>query len=316
MTTTSAAQVNQGSKRKGSSMKRREAIIGYLFISPWIIGFFLFFLGPFLASLYFSFTSYSILQPGKWVGLDNYIRALSGADRYFWQSLWNTTYYVIGMVTVRLVLGFLLALLLNRKVKGITVWRTLFYVPSIVPIVAVSIIWLFILNPKFGLVNYGLSLIGIDGPGWMTSPVWSKPGLILVSITWVGVTMLIFLAGLQDIPEHLYEAADLDGASSWKRMMKITIPLMTPTIFFNLIINIIQGFQVFAQVLVMTTGGSGGGAGGPLNSTRVYVLHLFELAFNQFKMGYASALAWILFIIVLLLTLVMVRTSDRWVFYN
>ena len=312
MTTTAA--VKQKAGRRGGSINRREAIAGYLFISPWIVGFFLFVLGPFLASLYFSFTTYSVLQPGKWVGLDNYVRALSGADRFFWKSLWNTTYYVVGMVTLRLVLGFLLALLLNKKVRGITVWRTLFYVPSIVPIVAVSIIWLFILNPKFGLVNYGLSLIGIDGPGWMTSPIWSKPGLILVSVTWVGVTMLIFLAGLQDIPSHLYEAAELDGASQWRQMINITVPLMTPTIFFNLIINIIQGFQVFAQVLVMT--GGSGGAGGPLNSTRVYVLHLFELAFNQFKMGYASALAWILFIIVLLLTLVMVKTSDRWVFYN
>jgi multiple sugar transport system permease protein len=292
-------------------MRRREAIVGYLFISPWIVGFFLFFLGPFLASLYFSFTTYSVLQPGRWVGLDNYVRALSGADRLFWKSLWNTAYYVIGMVSLRIVLGFTLALLLNKKAKGITIWRTFFYVPSIVPIVAVSIIWLFILNPKFGLVNYGLSLIGIDGPGWMTSPVWSKPGLILMSVTWVGVTMLIFLAGLQDIPAHLYEAAELDGANQWRRLLAVTIPLMTPTIFFNLIINIIQGFQVFTQVLVMTSG-----AGGPLNSTRVYVLHLFELAFNQFKMGYASALAWILFVIVLLLTLLVVKTSDRWVFYN
>jgi multiple sugar transport system permease protein len=314
MTVTSTAAIKQKAGRRGASINRREAIAGYLFISPWIVGFVLFVLGPFLASLYFSFTTYSVLQPGKWVGLDNYVRALSGADRFFWKSLWNTTYYVVGMVTLRLVLGFFLALLLNKKVRGITVWRTLFYVPSIVPIVAVSIIWLFILNPKFGLVNYGLSLIGIDGPGWMTSPVWSKPGLILVSVTWVGVTMLIFLAGLQDIPAHLYEAAELDGASPWRQMLNITVPLMTPTIFFNLIINIIQGFQVFAQVLVMTSGS--GGAGGPLNSTRVYVLHLFELAFNQFKMGYASALAWILFIIVLLLTLVMVKTSDRWVFYN
>ncbi|MEZ4612850.1 MAG: sugar ABC transporter permease [Caldilineaceae bacterium] len=171
MTTTAA--VKQKAGRRGGSINRREAIAGYLFISPWIVGFFLFVLGPFLASLYFSFTTYSVLQPGKWVGLDNYVRALSGADRFFWKSLWNTTYYVVGMVTLRLVLGFLLALLLNKKVRGITVWRTLFYVPSIVPIVAVSIIWLFILNPKFGLVNYGLSLIGIDGPGWMTSPIWS-----------------------------------------------------------------------------------------------------------------------------------------------
>ncbi len=293
-----------------SPIHRQEAITGYWFILPWLLGFLIFILGPFLASFYLSFTSYSVLQPGRWVGLANYEKALTGIDRWFYTSLWNTTYYVMGMVPLRIVIGFLLALLLNMKIRGVTIWRTIFYVPSIVPIVATSIIWIYLLNPKFGLVNYTLSLVGLEGTNWLSDPTWSKPALILMSTTWVGTPMLIFLAGLQGIPEHLYEAAKLDGASAWQRLLRITIPLMTPTIFFNVIIQIINGFQVLGQVMVMTPDG------GPLQSTRVYILHLFKQAFDNFSMGYASALAWILFVIVLVLTFISVRSSDRWVFYG
>ena len=299
-----------------SPMRRREALTGYLFIVPWLLGFVLFVFGPFIVSLYLSFTTYSVLQPGRWIGLDNYTRAFSGGDRLFWQSLGNTGYYVLGSVPLRIVLGFILALLLNAKVRGLTFWRTLFYVPSVVPIVATSIIWLYLLNPRFGLVNFGLSLLGIEGLPWLTSPDWSKPALILMSTSWVGVTMLIFLAGLQGIPQHLYEAAELDGAGRWRQLLHVTLPLITPTLYFNIIINLINGFQVFTQVLIMTSGNGASGGGGPLNSTRVYMLHLFNFAFRDFQMGYASALAWILFVIILLLTLVMVRSSDRWVFYG
>ncbi len=315
-TTTVSNNMTRTGRLKMTRLQRREAMLGYLFIVPWLLGFLLFVLGPFLASLYLSFTTYSILQPGKWIGADNYVRALSGDDRLFWKSLGNTAYYVLGSVPLRIVLGFLLALLLNAKVRGLTAWRTIFYVPSVVPIVATSIIWVYLLNPRFGLINYGLSLFGLDGPPWLTSPVWSKPALILMSTTWVGVTMLIFLAGLQGIPQHLYEAADLDGANRWRKLWHITIPLITPTLYFNIIINLINGFQVFTQVLIMTSGVGGSAAGGPLNSTRVYMLHLFNFAFRDFQMGYASALAWILFVIVLLLTIFMVKTSDRWVFYE
>lgn len=297
--------------RTMSKLQRREALFGYLFIVPWLLGFLLFILGPFLASLYLSFTTYSVLQPGRWIGLDNYMRAFSGDDRLFWQSLGNTGYYVLGSVPLRIVLGFILALLLNAKVRGLTIWRTIFYVPSVVPIVATSIIWIYLLNPRFGLVNLGLEALGLEGLPWLTSPVWSKPALILMSMSWVGTTMLIFLAGLQGIPEHLYEAAELDGASRWRQLRHVTLPLITPTLYFNIIINLINGFQVFTQVLIMTAG-----QGGPLNSTRVYMLHLFNFAFRDFQMGYASALAWILFLIVLVLTFFMVRTSDRWVFYG
>jgi multiple sugar transport system permease protein len=289
-------------------MQRKEAMMGFLFISPWIIGFLLFTLGPFFTSFYLGFTTYSILQPGRWIGFDNYVRAFT-VEPLFWKSLWNTAYYVLASVPLRIVLAFLLALLLNSKVRGLTMWRTLFYVPSITPIVATTVLWMYLLNPRFGLINYGLSMIGIDAVPWLTSPVWSKPALVLMSVWWVGGTMVIFLAGLQTIPGHLYEAAELDGASGWQRLLNITIPMVTPTIYFNLLINVINAFQVFVQAFIMT-------GGGPLNSTKFYMLYLYDNAFSFFKMGYASALAWVLFVIILLLTVLMVKTSDRWVFYG
>ncbi len=302
-------RLNQRAPSQGMSrLQRKEALLGFLFISPWLVGFLLFTLGPFLTSFYLGFTTYSILQPGRWIGLDNYIRAFS-QEPLFWKSLWNTTYYVLASVPLRIVLAFLLALLLNTQVRGLTVWRTLFYVPSITPIVATTVLWMYLLNPKFGLINYGLSLLGIEPIPWLTSPAWSKPALVLMSIWWVGGNMVIFLAGLQNIPNHLYEAAELDGATSWQRLLHITIPMVTPTIYFNLLINIINAFQVFVQAFIMT-------GGGPLNSTKFYMLYLYDYAFSFFKMGYASALAWVLFIIILLLTLLLVKTSDRWVFYG
>ncbi|MCD6289433.1 MAG: sugar ABC transporter permease [Anaerolineae bacterium] len=291
-----------------SAARRKEAILGYLFISPWLLGFLMFVLGPFIASFYLSFTTYSILQPGKWVGLQNYTRALS-REPLFWKSLGNTAYYVIGAVPLRIILGFILALLLNVQVRGLTLWRTLFYVPSITPLVATTVLWLYLLNPKFGLINYALSLLHISPVPWLTSPKWSKPALILMSVWWVGGNMVIFLAGLQGIPQHLYEAAELDGANALRRLWHITIPMMTPTIYFNLVINIINTFQVFVQAFIMTDGG-------PLNSTRFYMLYLYDNAFRFFKMGYASALAWILFLIILALTILLVKTSNRWVFYG
>ena len=291
-----------------SPARRREALLGYLFILPWIIGFLLFTLGPFLSSFYLGFTTYSVLQPGKWIGLTNYVDAFTD-EPLFWKSLWNTTYYTLASVPLRIVLAFLLALLLDTKVRGLTVWRTLFYLPSVTPLVATTVLWMFLLNPKFGLINYALTGVGLPAIPWLTSPVWSKPALVLMSTWWVGGTMVIFLAGLQGIPEHLYEAAKLDGANGWRRLRHITIPMITPTIYFNLLINFINAFQVFVQAFIMTDGG-------PLNSTRFYMLYLYDNAFRFFKMGYASALAWILFLIILALTLVMVKTSDRWVFYG
>lgn len=293
-----------------SPMRRREARTGLLFISPWIIGVIVFTLGPFLISFFLSFTRYNIIEPPVWIGLQNYAQIFN-QDAIFWKSLVNTGVYVGGSVAIRVVLGFLLALLLNSKVRFLGLWRTLFYVPSVVPLVAISMIWLYILNGRFGLLNWFLSLFGVTRIRWLSDPNYAMLGLLVMSTTWVGVTMVIFLAGLQNIPEEYYDAAKIDGATWWQRLLRITIPLMTPTIYLNVLINIINAFQVFGQVLIMTNGG-------PRDATRTFVLHIYDYAFSYLppQMGYASALAWILFMIIFFFTAIIVVTSNRWVFYN
>ncbi len=293
-----------------SPMRKREARIGLLFISPWIIGVLLFTLGPFLASFILSFTEYDIVTPPEWVGLENYERMFEG-DKLFLKSLRNTAVYVGGSTAIRIVLGFALALLLNTKVRFLGVWRTLFYVPSVVPIVALSVIWLYVLNARAGLLNSFLHAIGLPRYRWFADPDIAMIGFLIMSTTWVGVTMVIFLAGLQGIPEEYYDAAKIDGASVLQRLRRVTIPLMTPTIYLNVLINIIGSFQVFTQVFIMT-------AGGPRDATRTYVMHLFDYAFQYLppEMGYASALAWALFIIIFIFTAIIVGSSRRWVFYQ
>jgi multiple sugar transport system permease protein len=293
-----------------SPMRRREALTGLLFISPWIIGVILFSLGPFLASFILSFTKYDIVSSPQWIGTANYAKILSG-DNLFWKSLGNTAAYVAGSVTIRIVLGFLLAMLLNSKVRFLGLWRTLFYVPATVPIVAISMIWLYVLNGRYGLLNWFLGFFGIERIRWLTSPDYAMLGLLVMSTTWVGVTMIIFLAGLQNIPQEYYDAAKIDGANGFQQLLRVTIPLMTPTIYLNVLINIINAFQVFGQVFIMT-------GGGPRDATRTFVLHIFDYAFQYLppQMGYSSALAWILFMIVFLFTAIIVTTSNRWVFYN
>lgn len=291
-------------------MRRREALTGLMFISPWIIGMLVFTLGPFLISFFLSFTRYNIIESPVWIGFQNYTRILQ-SDPLFWKSLGNTAVYVVGSVMIRVVLGFLLALLLNSKVRFLGLWRTLFYIPSVVPLVAISMIWLYILNARFGLLNWFISLFGLPRIRWLSDPEYTMIGLLVMSTTWVGVTMIIFLAGLQNISEEYYDAAKIDGASHFQRLLRITIPLMSPTIYLNVLINIINAFQVFGQVLIMTNGG-------PRDATRVFVLHIYDHAFAYLppQMGYASALAWILFVIIFFFTAVIVVTSNRWVFYN
>ena len=285
-------------------------MIGLAFISPWIIGVIVFSLGPFIVSLWLSFTRYTIIEAPRWIGLDNY-RQIFYDDDLFFISLRNTATYVVGAVSIRIVLGFALAMLLNAKVRFLGVWRTLFYIPSIVPIVATSMIGLYVLNGRAGLLNWFLSFFGVDRIRWLSDPEFAMTGLLMMSTTWVGVTMIIFLAGLQNIPEEYYEAAKIDGAGGMTRLLRITIPLMTPTIYLNILVNIINTFQVFSQVLIMTDGG-------PRNATRTFVLHIYDNAFTYLppQMGYASALAWILFMIVFAFTAIIVVTSDRWVYYN
>jgi multiple sugar transport system permease protein len=293
--------------RRQSTQARREAVEGYLFIAPWLAGLLLFVLGPILASFYLSLTSFEVVRPPVFTGLENYTRLIN--DRLFWQALKVSTLYVLFSVPLGLVLSFLLALLMNQRVRWLGLWRTIYYIPTLVPVIASTMLWLWIFNPEFGLLNTLLRYVGIDGPLWLGHSQWALPSLILMSLWTVGGPMLIYLAGLQGIPTDLYEAAEVDGAGAWPRFWAVTIPMMTPVIFFNLIINMIFAFQVFAQPYIMTEGG-------PRYATLFYVLYLYQNAFQFFRMGYASALAWALFLVILLLTGLVIRSSALWVFYE
>ena len=290
-----------------SPQARREAVEGYLFILPWLLGLVIFIVGPILASFYFSLTDYEVVRPPVFRGWANYQRLLG--DNLFWQALKVTTMYVVISTPLGLALSFVLALLMNQKVRWISLWRTIYYLPTLVPVIASTMLWLWIFNPEFGLLNTLLRYVGIDGPLWLGHSRWALPSLILMSLWTVGGPMLIYLAGLQGIPTDLYEAAEVDGAGAWAKFRAITIPLMTPVIFFNLVMNMIFAFQVFAQPFIMT-------GGGPRYATLFYVLYLYQNAFKFFRMGYAAALAWVLFIVILLFTLLVFRSSALWVFYE
>jgi multiple sugar transport system permease protein len=290
-------------------IRRREAIAGFLFVSPWVISLLIFAAYPVLAAIYLSFTEYNILEPPKWIGLENYSKILT-ADKSFWISVSNTLYYSLISVPLRLGLALLLALVLNLRAKGIGVYRTLFYLPALVPPVVSAIIFVVLLNPN-GLVNSLLEAIGLPGPRWFTDPTWSKPALIILSLWPVGVETLIFLAGLKEVPESLLDAAAIDGAGPSQQFLHITLPLISPAILFNLVIGIINSFQVFDQALVI-----GGTNGEPLESTLMLMVLIYRNAFRYFSMGYASALGVVLMLAVLLLTLAIFRTARTWVFYE
>lgn len=294
------------------TLARREALWSYFFISPWIIGFFIFTLGPMAASLYFSFTEYNVIDPPKWSGLVNYQRVFFG-DPLFWHSLKVTIYYAALTLPLSLVLGFFIAILLNQKIPGVNLWRTVYFLPSVVAGVAVALLWIRIFNARIGLLNPFLKeTLGIQNPpGWLQDPDWAIPALVIMSLWSVGGGMILYLAGLQGIPTTLYEAAKIDGANTWQRFRNITVPMMTPVIFYNLVMGLIGAFNFFTEVYVATDG-----EGGPVRSTLFYNLYLYQNAFKFFKMGYASALAWILFLIVLIVTLLVFRSSPYWVFYE
>ena len=288
---------------------RHRHWIGWLFILPWFIGFLCFDVLPFFLNLYLSFTDFSVgARLPNWVGLANY-KEMAGGDHLIGISFKNTVYYMGFSVPLLIIFAFSLALLLNANIRGRGIYRTIYYLPSLVPVVAASIIWLFMLRTRGGLVNLALGLVGLGPVPWLSRPEWAKPALILMSLWGFGGQMVIYLAGLQGISQELYEAAEIDGASGRQRLIHITIPLMTSTIFFNLIMGIIGSFQVFTAAFIMT-------GGGPLNSTLFYMLHLYNNAFNYFKMGYASAMAVVLFFIILTLTLIVNWTSERWVYYD
>ncbi|MEW6047785.1 MAG: sugar ABC transporter permease [Bacillota bacterium] len=288
--------------------QRANLVKGLLFISPWAIGFAAFTAYPIAASLYYSLTDYNIFEAPYWVGSQNY-RDLA-SDKVFWISLGNTLYMILLGVPATLLAGLGLAFLLNLPIRGISLYRTLFYLPSILPEVSVAILWLWLLNSQYGLVNALLALIGIQGPGWLVDPAWAKPAFILLSV-WggSGASMIIYLAALKDVPIQLYEAAELDGASPLQKTWYVTLPMISPVIFFNLTLGIIGMFQYFTPAFIMTDGG-------PEWSTEFYGLYLYRNAFRYLKMGYASAMAWILFIVTLLATLVVFKSSARWVYYH
>ncbi len=287
----------------------RKDLAGWLFASPAILGFAFFVLGPMSASFYMSFTDFSGFSKSSFVGFSNYISMFSGKDPYFYKSLAVTLYYVVLSVPTGLLYTFFLALLLNRNVKGMGVFRTIFYLPSIIPIVAISIIWLWILNPDLGLANELLRRIGLPPSMWIFSEATVIPSLVLMNLWTMGGTMVIFLAGLQDIPKSLYEAIKVDGGKSLSRLRHVTIPLMTPVIFFNLIMGMINGFQIFAQAYIMTNGG-------PNNASLFYVFYLYREAFQFSRMGSANAIAWVLFLIIMLFTFLIFKTSKYWVYYE
>ncbi len=296
--------------RRGSkwSPTTREAVEGYIFIMPWLLGFLIFMLGPISASLYFSFTKYELARPPIFQGLTNYANLFH--DRLFYQSLKVTSIYTFVSVPLSITLSFLTALMLNQKVRFLGTLRTIYYLPNLIPLVASAMLWVWILNPEFGLLNTFLKqFLGIQGPLWLHHTKWALPSFIMMSL-WasIGGPMLIYLAGLQGIPTELYEAASIDGANARQQFRHITIPQMTPVIFFNLVMGIIGSFQVFAQGYLMTQGG-------PRYATLFYVLYLYNNAFKWFKMGYASALAWVLFIIIMAFTALIFKSSTAWVYY-
>jgi multiple sugar transport system permease protein len=299
--------------RGKSKRVRREAMMFYLCISPFIIGFVLFDLIPMLASLYLSFTDWNILTPPTFIGFQNYLTALN--DPKVRISLRVTLIYTIVQVPLRLATALFLAVLLNEATKGVGFFRTSFYLPSIVSAVAIAVLWTWILNPVYGPVNGLLRTVGIAGPKWFSDPHYALWGLVMMSPWGAGAEMLIFLAGLKGIDKILYEAAELDGAGSIVKFFRITIPMLSPVIFFNLIMSIIGSFQTFDVAYVISTARAGT-LGGPANSTLFYMLYLYNRAFQGQQMGYASALGWILFLIIMIITLLVLRSTDLWVFYE
>lgn len=290
--------------------ERRSLRNGLLFMSPWIVGFGLFMAYPILASFYFSFCDYSVLEPPVWIGAENYTELMS--DKVFWISLGNTAYYAGVSLPLGMAVALAVAILLNTQVRGMAVYRTIFFLPAIVPIVAMAILWMWIFNGQYGVLNYALAAVGVPSkylPTWLDDATWAMPALIIMGLWGIGYSVVIYLAGLQDIPVSLYESADIDGATWWQKTIHITIPMLSPVIYFNLIMGIIATFQIFAAPYIMTEGG-------PERATTFYTLYLYNLAFGELRMGYACAMAWILFVIILLLTLLATRATRRHVHYE
>lgn len=290
-----------------SKLARREAIEGYIFLLPWLLGFLIFTLGPLIAALYLGFTNYTGTGAPRWIGFDNYV-AIFTRDTLFWKSLQVTLVFALMYLPLSLVIGFTVAMIMNQNIPGITFFRTLYYLPSVLSGVAVAILWGFVFHREYGVLNYMLAQIGIDRVPWLQSSTWVLPALVIMELWRVGGTIIIYLAGLQGIPTEYYEAAKVDGAGFWRQLWNITLPMMTPTIFFNLVLGLIGTLQIFTQAYILTKGG-------PNYSSYFYSLNIYFRTFRDLRIGYASALAWVLFVITVLLSSVIFSTSRRWVYY-
>lgn len=297
--------------KKRLTMRRKESIYGYLFVLPWIIGFLAFTAGPLVFSFMASFTNYNITSRMDFIGVENY-QGLFTADNLFWTSLWNTLYFVAFSVPLTTIGAILLSALLNQDIPGIRFFRTLYYLPAVLSGVGVYLLWMQLLDPGTGMVNLILGWFNIDGPNWLFDPEWTKPSLILMKMWSVGGSMLLYLASMQGVSKSLYEAAEIDGANTWKQFRHITLPMITPVIFFDVVTSLIGGFQIFQEAYVMSSNGEGG----PANSLLFYNLYMWRQAFENFNMGYAMAMSWILFVIVFVLTLINLKLAPRWVHYE
>jgi multiple sugar transport system permease protein len=300
---------------RNRATRRRSLRVGLLFISPWIIGFAVFTVIPLGTSLYYSFTDYNGLNISDWVGFRNY-RQIFGSDPYIRTAVYNTLYLALFGVVLGGVLSLALAMLLNQKVRGIGIYRTLYYLPTMLPIVVSAFVFTLVLDPSTGVLNAVLGWLGISPPGWLYSTTWSKPALIILGLWGIGNTVIIYLAGLQDIPKYLIEAATVDGAGWWARFRNVTMPMLSPIIFFNVLLAIIYAFQNFVSIFYLTSTAGGASVGGPANSTLTWGLLIYENAFVNSQLGYAAAMSWLMFLFVLAITGIMFGLSKRWVHYE
>jgi len=296
--------------RYNSMAETRECLWGMFFATPWLLGLLIFTIGPILASMYLSFTRYDVISKPQFLGVDNFVRAFTG-DELFWPSMARTFRYALSVVPLSIIGSLVLAMLLNQGYRGTNIFRTLYYLPHLTPAVAMGYLWRWLLQPSVGPVNYLLKSIGIQNPpGWLADPKWALSSLVMIALwgSMGGNNMLIFLAGLQGVPQELYDAADVDGANRWDRFWAVTLPMISPALFFNLVMGIIGSLRAFAMAFVSTQGG-------PSRATWLYALHLYTIGFQYFEMGYASALAWIFAVVIILITMIQFRLSSRWVYY-
>jgi multiple sugar transport system permease protein len=296
--------------RRGLSPTTRNTINGILFASPWLLGLLMFWGYPIIASAYYSFTDFNGVQGATWIGWKNYVDLFTNDDE-FWLAVYNTFYFAAVSIPLAIIVSFGLAMLLNAKIKGQVVYRTIYFLPTLVPEVALALVWVYLFTPGSGLINLPFDWLGIRGPCWLSCPAWSRQTIVLLALWIIGQQIVLYLAGLQDVPQDLYDAADVDGAGFWRKFRNVTVPMMTPVVFFHLVTSVIGALQFFTIPYIMT-----GGTGFPAGSLLFYSIYLYKQAFQYFNMGYASAMAWLLFLVALGITLVIFRTARLWVFYG